>query len=62
MPTTWNVITDTGAWDTFTFEQYAITTESDFVLRTESDLPLIGEFSEPSWTLQSNGSTTWTLQ
>lgn len=62
MPTTWTTVSSSGAWDVFTFEQFAITTESDLVLRTESDLPLIGEYTEPSWTLPSNGSTTWTVQ
>ena len=62
MVDTWTVVAPTGAWDVFTFEQFAITTESGLVLRTESDLALISEYTTPTWTLQSNGSTTWVVQ
>lgn len=46
MPDTWTAIETTGSWDVFTFRQFAITTENNLVLRTESDFPLISEFND----------------
>ena len=62
MPTTWTTVSPTGAWDSFTFEQFALATENYLFLRTESDLPLIDDYPTPSWTFPSSGSTTWTVQ
>jgi hypothetical protein len=59
---TWTIITDAGSWGQFAYPFYAIASESNAPLLTESGEELVDNALFNRWVSQTDSATDWSVQ
>lgn len=61
MPTTWTVLSNGGDWSTETLGLSSLCTEGDLGITTEGGADLLADGTEATWSVNTSGTTDWSV-